>query len=111
MISKFILGKCILLLSIVNLCFAQQRVYKFENLGKPVRSPLSIDFVTRDEVTGPIAWGALTSAENNALIGVNMKDGKLIEVNLENMEKRMLFYYLKHLNVTFICLRAREADF
>ncbi|MFA4868980.1 MAG: hypothetical protein WC623_12310 [Pedobacter sp.] len=87
MISKFILGKCILLLTLVNLCFAQQKTYNFENLGKPVRSPLTIDFVTRDEQTGPIAWGALTSAENNALIGVNMKDGKLIEVNLEKYGK------------------------
>jgi outer membrane protein assembly factor BamB len=87
MISKFFLGKCILLLSIVNLCFAQQKTYKFEDLGKPIRSPLTIEFVTNDEVTGPIAWGGLTGAENNVLVGVHMKDGRLIEVDLTKYGK------------------------
>ena len=87
MISKFILGKCFLFISIVNFCFAQQKTYKFEDLGKPIRTPLNIEFVTRDEVTGPIAWGAFTDAEKNVLVGVNIKDGKLIEVDLAKYGK------------------------
>ncbi len=74
-------------MSLSNLCFAQQNTYKFEDLGKPIRTPLTIEFVTRDEVTGPIAWGALTDAEKNVLVGVHMKDGRLIEVNLSKYGK------------------------
>ncbi|WP_041537151.1 hypothetical protein [Pseudopedobacter saltans] len=70
-----------------NFCFAQQKSYIFEDLGQPVRTPLDIEFVTTDEVTGPIAWGAFTDAEKNVLIGVNIKDGKLIEVDLAKYGK------------------------
>lgn len=67
--------------------FAQEKVYEFEELGQPIKIPLAIEFVTRDEVTGPIAWGAFTDAERNALVGVHMEDGRLIEVDLAEYGK------------------------
>jgi len=61
---------------------AKPALYTFENLGKPVRFGVSIQFVTRNPETGPIAWTGLTSARRSALVGINVKTGKLINVDL-----------------------------
>src|SRR5690606_40982403 len=79
---------CLFVLSSCNLCIAQQKIYEFEELGQPIRVPLAMEFVTRDEISGPIAWGAFTDAERNALVGVHMEDGRLIEVELAKYGKR-----------------------
>src|SRR5690606_1810216 len=63
------------------------KIYEFEELGQPIRVPLAMEFVTRDEISGPIAWGAFTDAERNALVGVHMEDGRLIEVDLAKYGK------------------------
>src|SRR5690606_33998154 len=78
---------CLFVLSSCNLCIAQQKIYEFEELGQPIRVPLAMEFVTRDEISGPIAWGAFTDAERNALVGVHMEDGRLIEVELAKYGK------------------------
>src|SRR5690606_11171819 len=84
----------ILFLSISS-TFAQQQ-YIFEEVGKPVRSPLTIEFVTRDTITGPIAWGAFTDAEKNKSIGVHVETGKLTEVDLEMFGKANALLLFKH---------------
>jgi len=60
---------------------AQAADYTFEDLGKPIRFSVSIDFVTRNAQTGDIAWAGLTSATRSALIGINAKTGKLTNVD------------------------------
>ena len=77
----------VFVLSLWSFSFAQQKAYEFEELGKPIRSPLTIAFVTNDEATGPMAWGALTDAEKNVLVGVHVEDGHLIEVDLSEYGK------------------------
>jgi len=72
-----------LFLSLLNQAFAQDNEYVFENLGKPVRSTLPIEFVTNDNVIGPVAWAGLTDAKRNTLVGVHMKTGELTEVDLK----------------------------
>lgn len=60
---------------------AQPATYKFEDLGKPIRFSVAIEFVTRDAKTGSIAWSGLTSATRSALVGVNAKTGELTNVD------------------------------
>src|SRR5690606_28249161 len=84
----------ILFLSISS-TFAQQQ-YIFEEVGKPIRSPLTIEFVTRDKITGLIAWGAFTDAEKNKLIGVHVETVKLTEVDLEMFGKVYALLLFKH---------------
>lgn len=87
---------CLLIFGVWNLCLAQEKIYEFEELGQPIKIPLAIEFVTRDEMTGPIAWGAFTDAECNALVGVRLNDGQLIEVDLAEYGKAnalLLFKY------------------
>jgi outer membrane protein assembly factor BamB len=60
---------------------AQPASYIFEDLGKPIRFSVDINFVTRNAQTGDIAWAGLTSATRSALIGINEKNGKLIDVD------------------------------
>src|SRR5690606_15961927 len=60
---------------------AQSSTYVFEDLGKPIRFSVDIEFVTRSTKTGPIAWTGLTSATRSALVGVNAKTGQLINVD------------------------------
>lgn len=76
-----------LVANLLSHAFAQDNQYVFENLGKPVRTPLPIEFVTNDKVTGPIAWAGLTDAERNTLVGVHMKTGELTEVDLTTFGK------------------------
>ncbi len=85
--KKRIIYICLLVLDSCNLCIAQQKTYEFEELGQPIKIPLTIEFVTRDQEIGPIAWGAFTDAERNALVGVHMEDGRLIEVDLAKFGK------------------------
>lgn len=87
MIKKLVFCTCIFLLGIIYFCAAQEKIYNFEDLGQPIRSPLAIKFVTNDEVTGPIAWGAMTDAEKNVLVGVGIKDGKLRQVDFTEYGK------------------------
>lgn len=87
MIKKRIVYTCLLIVNLMSLGVAQEKTYVFEELGQPIKIPLTIEFVTRDEVTGPIAWGAFTDAERNALVGVHMEDGRLIEVDLAEYGK------------------------
>ncbi len=56
--------------------------YTFENLGKPVRLSLPIEFVTTDPQKGAIAWGSLVDDERRALQGVRLDTGELITVDL-----------------------------
>ena len=87
MIKKLVFCNYIFLLGIICFCAAQDKTYNFEDLGQPVRSPLAIKFVTNDEVTGPIAWGGMTDAEKNVLVGVGIKDGKLTQVDFTEYGK------------------------
>lgn len=66
---------------------AQLPNYVFEILGEPIRSALPIEFVTKDEEKGAIAWAGLTDAERNMLIGINIDNGDLIEVDLTRFGK------------------------
>jgi len=60
---------------------AKPATYTFEDLGKPIRFSVPIEFVTRDATTGPIAWSGLTSGTRSALVGVNIQTGKVINVD------------------------------
>lgn len=93
--NKIIIYIYLILFLSISSTFAQQQ-YIFEEVGKPIRSPLTIEFVTRDKITGPIAWGAFTDAEKNKLIGVNVETGKLTEVDLEMFGKANALLLFKH---------------
>lgn len=54
----------------------------FENLGKPVRLPLPVQFVTTDAQNRSIAWGSLLDDERRALVGVRLNNGELVTVDL-----------------------------
>lgn len=66
---------------------AQTKKYIFENLGKPVRTPLPISFVTHDKEVGSFAWGSQTDAEKNVLVGVNVVDGSVTTVDFSDYGK------------------------
>lgn len=75
---------------------AQAANYTFEDLGKPIRFSVDIEFVTRDAKTGPIAWAGLTSATRSALVGVNETAGKIINVDLMPYGKANGVVLFKH---------------
>lgn len=75
---------------------AQPATYIFEDLGKPIRFSVPIEFVTRDAKTGPIAWAGLTSATRSALVGVNETTGKIINVDLTPYGKGNGVVLFKH---------------
>lgn len=72
----------IILFSTSYALHGQNRRYVFEELGKPVRSTLPIHFVTVNPDTGPIAWASLTDADRSGLIGINIDNGELTEIDL-----------------------------
>jgi outer membrane protein assembly factor BamB len=59
----------------------------FENLGKPVRLPLPIQFVTTDSQDRSIAWGSLLDDERRAMVGVRLENGELVTVDLTKYGK------------------------
>ena len=75
---------------------AQPASYTFEDLGKPIRFSVDIEFVTRDAKTGPIAWAGLTSATRSALVGVNETTGKIINADLTPYGKGNGVVLFKH---------------
>lgn len=56
--------------------------YNFENLGRPIRLSLPIEFVTTDAQNRSIAWGSLVDDERRALQGVRLDNGELVTVDL-----------------------------
>jgi len=58
--------------------------YSFEEVGRPVRLPLPIEFITKGADGNFTAWGNLGSSDatRRALVGVDIKTGALTEVNL-----------------------------
>lgn len=61
--------------------------YVFENLGKPVRLALPIEFVTTDSQNRSVAWGSLVDDERRALVGVRAESGELVTVDLTSYGK------------------------
>ncbi len=59
----------------------------FEDLGKPVRLPLPIQFVTTDVQNHSIAWGSLLDDKRRALVGVRLDNGGLVTVDLTKYGK------------------------
>src|SRR5690606_18592798 len=70
--------------------------YTFENLGKPVRLPLPIEFVTTDAQQRSIAWGSLVDDERRALVGVRLDGGELVTVDLSKYGKSNANLFFKH---------------
>jgi len=70
-------------------CMAAAPQYKFEEVGKPVRLPLAIEFVTKAADGSFTAWGNLGSndATRRALVGVNIQTGALTEVDFAKYGK------------------------
>jgi len=81
--QKYFWGLFLVMLSCVNMAIAAPH-YRFEKMGRPVRLPLPLDFVTTDNAGNKTAWGNLgaSDATRRALIGVNLQTGALTEVNL-----------------------------
>jgi len=89
---------------------AQEKSYVFENLGKPIRTTIPIEFVTNDSATGPIAWAGLTDATRSALIGIHAENGKLFEVDLTPYGKAngvLLFKYNEHIIYIYAGIKGR----
>src|SRR5690606_24599937 len=81
----------------IAIVFAQdKKEFIFEDLGKPIRMNLPIEQVTSDPETGPTAWAGLTDADRSALIGVNMVNGKLTQVDLTPYGKANSVLLFKH---------------
>jgi hypothetical protein len=74
--------------------YAQLQV---ENLGEPVRSEVSIEFLTRDKRYGTIAWAGFAGADRYGVVGVHTVTGAVTEVDLSSYGKTIRPWYL---NVT-----------
>lgn len=61
---------------VIGMAQRQSIKYKVEDLGKPIRYSVDIEFVTHNKRTGPIAWAALHTGSRAALVGININTGK-----------------------------------
>ena len=55
-----------------------------EHLGKPVRTAVPIEFVTRDSQTGTIAWAGFVGAERYGVVGIHTETGDVTEIDLRS---------------------------
>ncbi|NGM63303.1 PQQ-like beta-propeller repeat protein [Sphingobacterium sp. SGG-5] len=94
--KKLVLWSFFLHICITTALAQEKKEYVFEDIGKPIRMNLSIELLTNDPETGPIAWAGLTDADRSALVGVHIVSGKLIQIDLTPYGKANSVLLFKH---------------